>query len=326
MALKKNHFEITDARNELVSLIDGFIELSVGDELRPKVKALIPAFHILRKFGMSIIDSEAKNSARDRIRIYFNRYPLTIIDSEELLVVSGITDYQRRIRELRVQFGWPIVGGATAKQMYAEGDWSANSVDVSKIKPDQYVMLDSGQDKEAAHRWNVINSLRRENISVKDKLLAFFKDNIGREITGEELRYLAKDAKEWARRTRELRTEDGWPIKTRNSGRPDLPVGVYILEENRQAEVHDRKIDDETRVAVLDRDQLSCRKCGWSYSQRQSGDPRQFLELHHLDYHADKGANSVTNLLTICNVHHDEVHKKHMTKDEVLKWIKSQVL
>ncbi len=55
-----------------------------------------------------------------------------------------------------------------------------------------------------------------------------------------------------------MRTEEGWPIVTKNTGRDDLPVGVYVLEEDRQAYVHDRKIPDPVRVAVLTRDHFRC--------------------------------------------------------------------
>jgi len=322
MAINKPALDIMQARDELTKLIDIFIKLSGENDLRIKVKALIPAFNILKKIGKSTIESEEKISGRDRILIYFIRYTMTVLDSQELLVVSGITDYQRRIRELRVQLGWPILGGASAKEMYIEGDWPTSSVNVSKMKPREYIMLDSGQDKEAAHRWHTSNALRKKNIAVKDKLLILFRDNIGRQITGEELSYLAKGRTEWARRVRELRTEDGWPIKTRNTGRPDLSIGVYLLEVDRQADIHDRKIDDVTRVKVYERDHFACRKCGWNYSQRQPVDPRQNLELHHLDYHADKGANTFENLITICNVHHDQIHRENMTKTDVLRWLK----
>jgi hypothetical protein len=189
------------------------------------------------------------------------------------------------------------------------------------MKPDEYVMLDIGQDRDAAHRWNLINSIRKEKLSVQDKIIKYFLQNVGREITGEELSYLANDATEWARRVRELRTEEGWPVKTKNSGRPDLPVGVYVLEEARQAEIHDRKIDDITRVNVLERDKFSCQKCGWNQKQKKEGDPRHLLELHHLDYHADKGSNTYENLITVCNIDHDEIHRKHLKKEQVLKWM-----
>ena len=77
-------------------------------------------------------------------------------------------------------------------------------------------------------------------------------------LPAKELSYLANGRTEWARRVRELRTEEGWPIVTKNAGRGDLPVGVYVLEEDRQAYEHDRKIPDDIRVAVLTRDNFSC--------------------------------------------------------------------
>ncbi len=86
-------------------------------------------------------------------------------------------------------------------------------------------LMTTEQDREAALRWNEANVLRRSKLSTKDKILSYLRKNVGRPVTGEELRYLANDSKEWARRTRELRTEEGWPIATRNSGRPELEVG-----------------------------------------------------------------------------------------------------
>ena len=165
------------------------------------------------------------------------------------------------------------------------------------------------EDRHAAHRWNVLNEVRRKKVSVTDKIIEYFRKNVGEEITGEELKYLAKDKKEWARRVRELRTEQGWPIVTKNSGREDLAVGVYVLEEDRQTYEHDRRIPDPVRVAVLQRDGHKCVKCGWNRSMLSPDDPRKFLELHHVRHHKDKGENTVDNLITLCNVHHDEEHR-----------------
>lgn len=318
---KHNSFDFKDAQEQLVELISSFSQPSSEVDIRDQVLKIIPAFHQLRVFGINVIPDGGKLAARTRILYYFQRYPEIVIDSDELLVVSGITDYQRRIRELRVEFGWPILSGKTVQSMIADERWPDLQSDIESIKPDQYFFLKSGQDKEAAFRWNESNEIRRLTIGVKDKLLEYFRRNVGRSITGEELSYLASGKKEWARRTRELRTEEGWPIKTRNTGRPELPVGVYVLEEDKQAEPHDRKIDDSIRVSVLERDNYSCRKCGWNGGLRKAEDPRQFLELHHLNYHASKGDNSVDNLVTICNVHHDYIHRFHLNKDAVLEWI-----
>ncbi len=303
-------------REALVELLTNFAAELKKSDLRPKVLALIPAFHKLRDLGSSLIPKTEAPSARDRIIAYLKRYPMTIIDGDELMVVSGIGEWARRVRELRVQFGWWIYSGVTFKDMAEDQPEDAASlkdalgVDPSKIKPDQYVLMRAEQDRHGAHRWNVLNDVRKKKASVKDKIIEYFRKNVGEQITGEELKYLAKDKKEWARRVRELRTEEGWPIATKNSGREDLAVGVYVLEEDRQSFEHDRHIPDPVRVAVLQRDGFKCVKCGWNRSMLSPDDPRKFLELHHVQHHKDKGENTVENLITLCNVDHDEVHRK----------------
>lgn len=72
---------------------------------------------------------------------------------------------------------------------------------------------------------------------------------------------------------RELRTEQGWHIVTKNSGREDLAIGVYVLEEGRQTYEHDRSIPDPVRVAVLQRDGFKCNRDGWNRSMLSPEDP-----------------------------------------------------
>lgn len=302
-------------RQSLVELLTNFAAELRKRDLRAKVIALIPAFHTLRDLGSSLIPKAEAASARDRIIAYLQQYPQTIIDGEELMVVSGIGEWARRVRELRVQFGWWIFSGVTFKQMADEtpeetaGLKEMLGVDASAVKPDQYVLMRVEQDIRAAYRWNVSNDIRKKKASVKDKIIEYFRKNVGEEISGEELKYLAKDKKEWARRVRELRTEEGWPIVTRNSGRQDLAIGVYVLEEDRQTYEHDRAIPDTVRVEVLQRDGFKCVECGWSRAMLSPDDPRKMLELHHKQHHKDKGGNTADNLVTLCNVHHDAVHR-----------------
>ena len=307
-------------RQSLVELLTDFAEELKKSDLRPKVIALIPAFHKLRDLGSSLIPKHEAASARERVLAYFQRYPRTIIDGDELMVVSGIAEWARRVRELRVQFGWSIYSGVTFRDIAEDAGVAEDTqetadieaalrVHPSAIKSDQYVLMRQEQDRHAAHRWNVLNEVRRKRVSVTDKIVEYFRKNVGEEITGEELKYLAKDKKEWARRVRELRTEHGWPIVTKNSGREDLAIGVYVLEEDRQTYEHDRKIPDPVRVAVLQRDGFKCVQCGWNRSMLSPDDPRKMLELHHVQHHKDSGGNSVDNLSTLCNVHHDEEHR-----------------
>ena len=95
---------------------------------------------------------------------------------------------------------------------------------------------------------------------------------------------------------------------TRNSGRPDLNVGVYLLEADRQSPEHDRQIKDIIKSDVLRRDEYKCTKCNWSHEEWNRSDPRH-LELHHVKPHAEGGENTKDNLITLCTVCHDDVHR-----------------
>jgi|APTNR8051073442_1049403.scaffolds.fasta_scaffold05754_5 hypothetical protein len=298
-------------RTELVLLLEGFEADLKKEDLRFKVLKLAHAFNTLRQLGVSImpVSSNFSNAARSRIILYFQRYVGQIIHGDELLVVSGIQDYPRRIRELRVEFGWPIISGTAIKQMVTEGEFSA-SIGVQKIDSDCYMLLRDSLDKNAAYRWNFANSIRKDkSIGGKQKILLYLKENVGVPVTGEELKYVANDSSEWARRIRELRTEEGWKIKTKQTGRPDLPQGVYILEDDKQSEKHDRSIPDPVQIAVLERDNFQCIRCGWSRNKMHADDPRSQLELHHIRPHVMKGENTKENLATLCNVCHDEIHR-----------------
>lgn len=134
-------------------------------------------------------------------------------------------------------------------------------------------------------------------------------------ITYEELRYVANGASEWARRIRELRTEDAWPIEKVNTG--------YVLQENKQGEPHDRNIPQPVYVAVLDRDNHKCRKCDWNFKMSSPSDKRKRLELHHIEHHKAGGRNDADNLITFCNVCHDVVHGigKTWSMKELNDWL-----
>lgn len=296
-------------RCELIELLTDFRgKLKKGD-LRKKVIALVPAVHILRDLGCSLIPKEDAASARERILYYFLKYPKKIITGDELLVVSGIQEWARRLRELRVQFGRPIINGVSAKEMADEEGFPIKGVDVDEMGPDDYMLLDTAVDRESAHRWHTANVIRRKNLSVRDKLLEFLRSNVEKRVTSEELRYVAGDKTEWARRVRELRTEYGWPIVTQNTGLKDLGVGVYMLEADRQSPKHDRQIPDPLRRAVLRRDDYKCQRCGWTHDMWNRSDPRH-LELHHIKPHSKYGETTEENLKTLCTVCHDLIHKQ----------------
>lgn len=295
-------------RQRVSSLIENFEEELKSGDLRSKVIALIPIFQNLRELWQSLISVEDASSAESRLLYYFRKYPGMVIDEDELLVVSGIQDYPRRIWEIRTQFGWAIASGVTIKEMSEDEEDSVPDHLVS-IKPSQYVLMRTEEDRDAAHRWHLANCIRRERGASRDKILKYLRENVGRSVTNEELRYVAGNRTEWARCVRELRSEQGWPIATRANGRPDLEVGVYVLQADRQSPAHDRKIPDALRRQVLRRDEYTCRECGWSHDEWNPSDPRH-LELHHVRHLARGGGNTEENLKTLCTVCHDGVHRE----------------
>ncbi len=311
-------------RSKLIDLLVHFKSKLNENDLREQVQALVPAHYLLRDLGSSLLIDKDINSASDRILAYLRKYPAQLISGDELMVIAGISEYARRIRELRVEMGWPILSTTMLRVTLTDDPNALLSIGISnasELKADHYVLVQDQQDKETAYRWKLANSIRKSDLSVREKLLEFLRKNVRKAVTGEELQYLAKNNTEWARRVRELRTEFGWPIATRNTGNPDLPVGVYMLEENRQAPEHDRKISDPIRAKVIERDHYQCRMCHWTHDKKNPSDPRSFLELHHIKHHAEGGENTPENLITLCNVCHDEVHRKKISPGELEKLI-----
>lgn len=311
MARRSKPADPETLRKELLELITNFGKKLLEKDLRSKVIALVPAYRVLRDLGSSLIPVEEAKSARDRILAYFRHYPNAVISGEELSVVAGINDWPRRVRELRVEFGWPIAAGVTINEIFKEADEAGQTDEINALEgmpPHDYILLEDRQDRDAAYRWKLANDIRKQKISARDKILLFLRENVGVSVSGEEISYVAKIT-DWPRRVRELRTEYGWPVVTKQTGRPDLSVGVYLLEMDRQAPVHDRLIPDPVRVAVLRRDSYQCLQCSWHISEWNKADPR-ILELHHKKHHAKGGDNTEENLITLCNICHDEIHRK----------------
>lgn len=273
-------------------------------DLREKVMCLVAVQHDLDDLGVSTMHysgmqpkGRQSGAARERILAYFTSYPGEVIAGDELRVVSGISEYGRRIRELRREKGYQIASGA-----------SSDAFSGVTLKPDQYMLVSREPDQDAARRWHIVNRIRRSKGSTRDRILSYLQENVGVVVTTEELAYVAKDAREFGRRIRELRTEQGYLIATRFTGRPDLGVGQYVLEHvDRQSDPHDRHIPESVQKQVYERDRNRCLSCGWMRSSWTREDPRS-LELHHIEHHAEGGVNDATNLVVLCSRCHDQVH------------------
>lgn len=135
------------------------------------------------------------------------------------------------------------------------------------------------------------------------KLREHFLANIGRVMDSDELREVAGGITEWARRVRELRTEEGYQIQTHND-RSDLKTGQYILEDPTPKPAFERAISKETRAFVLDRNGFTCQMCGAVAGEPHPYDPSRKTRLHigHIIDKSQGGTDDPSNLRALCSV------------------------
>ncbi len=119
----------------------------------------------------------------------------------------------------------------------------------------------------------------------------------------DELRQVANNQSEWARRIRELRNEEGYQILTHND-RSELKPGQYLLETPKPLPAFARQISKETRAFVLDRNGFTCQMCGAVAGEVHPYDATRKTRLH-LGHIIDKsmgGTDEPANLKAICSV------------------------
>lgn len=154
----------------------------------------------------------------------------------------------------------------------------------------------------------------------RGKLRAHFLDNLGRVMDSKELREVANNQSEWARRVRELRTEEGYQILTHND-RSELKPGQYLLETAKPLPAFERSISKETRAFVLDRNGFTCQMCGAVAGEQHPYDPNRKTRLH-LGHVIDKsvgGTDDPSNLKAICSVCNEGASNATMMRPDLQK-------
>jgi hypothetical protein len=154
----------------------------------------------------------------------------------------------------------------------------------------------------------------------KALLREHFLSNIGRVMDSEELRGVAGGISEWARRVRELRTEEGYLILTHND-RSTLKPGQYLLETPKPQPAFERAISKETRAFVLDRNGFTCQMCGAVAGEPHPYDPTRKTRLH-LGHVIDKsmgGTDDAANLRAICSVCNEGASNATLPRPDLLK-------
>ena len=138
--------------------------------------------------------------------------------------------------------------------------------------------------------------------SARDKLREHFLNNIGRIMNSDELREVA-GISEWARRIRELRSQEGYQILTHND-LSSLKPGEYLLQDPNPGPVFERNISKEIRAFVLDRNGFTCQMCGAVAGEPHPYQPNRKVRLHigHIIDKSKGGTDSPDNLRALCSV------------------------
>ncbi|PEF48497.1 hypothetical protein CON22_00215 [Bacillus cereus] len=137
--------------------------------------------------------------------------------------------------------------------------------------------------------------------SGKSRLLEYFKGNVGRDLSRDELATVA-NVHDWQRTVRSLRKDDGWDIETLKNG--------YRLNSLTQKETDTKReaINDRLRYAVLHRDNSKCQRCGKSVADGVT------LHIDHKTPVDMGGKSTLDNLWTLCE--QCNLGKKNLFSDE----------
>ncbi|HSZ74083.1 MAG TPA: HNH endonuclease [Rhizomicrobium sp.] len=163
-------------------------------------------------------------------------------------------------------------------------------------------------------------------LSFKERIRQFLLAHIGQVVTSEQLRDAA-GVSEWARRLRELREQEGWPILSHNDS-TDLTPGRYLLKEKPPQKPHvafARGISAKLRAEVLDRNGFTCQMCGLTPGDIDPATGRKVrLHLGHIKDKSLGGRDELSNLHALCSTCNQGA-KNITTEKPTGLWLLSQI-
>jgi 5-methylcytosine-specific restriction endonuclease McrA len=139
----------------------------------------------------------------------------------------------------------------------------------------------------------------------KERIRRFLLANVGKMVTSNQIRdAIGKEVTEWARRVRELREDEKWPILTHND-RADLKPGQYILTDippRKEGILFSRPISAKLRAEVLDRNGFTCQMCGLTPGEIDPSTGRKVrLHIGHIKDKSLGGKDELSNLRSLCS-------------------------
>jgi hypothetical protein len=141
--------------------------------------------------------------------------------------------------------------------------------------------------------------------SAKDRIKAFFRANVGQVVTAAQLQEAARPVSEWARRVRELRDDEGWPIITNNDSAV-LKPGEYLLvsdpPERWESFFQRSGMSQRLRAEILIRDGYTCQMCGAGAGETDPETGRKVrLHIKRIGEAAQNGVDDLSNFRALCS-------------------------
>lgn len=162
--------------------------------------------------------------------------------------------------------------------------------------------------------------------SAKERIKRFLLANIGKVVTADQIREAAGRS-EWARRVRELRNEEGWPIHSHNDDTSLRPGEYRLLGPPPEKSDIDfaRNISGRVRAEVLDRNGFTCQMCGLTPGDTDPYTSRKVrLHIGHIVDQSLGGKDEPSNLRALCSTCNEGAKNVTQQKPSTI-WLLSQV-
>ena len=137
----------------------------------------------------------------------------------------------------------------------------------------------------------------------KPGIKAFLLKNVGRIVNTKDIQKASGNQSEHARRVREIRDEEGWPIQT-NNDTSELKPGEYRLThipDEKPQPVFSRRISTSLRTQALERNGFTCQWCGVGAGDKDKNGRPIRLHVHHIIPKTSGGYDRLDNLRALCS-------------------------
>jgi len=140
--------------------------------------------------------------------------------------------------------------------------------------------------------------------STKQRIKDYLLPRVGKKTTARQIQAaVGEGVTEWARRVRELRSDEGWPILTHHDD-SSLKPGEYRLAAAPPKNYQFAKpISNRIRAQILERNGYTCQMCGAGAGEPDPKTPGRKVRLHvgHIVDRSHGGTDAPGNLRALCS-------------------------